>query len=281
MINKISWLKKRDLNAHKNDFGHVAVLAGSRNMPGAGVLVANTAMKCGSGLVTKFQISSSNALCIPEVMYCFLEDGGAGCFTSEMAPQIIASLARATVLVVGPGLGNEKTTAECVYKVLGASNIPTVIDASALNYLSENQELKLPKETILTPHYGEGARLLHCSVAEIENDKLKSAEEISKKYHSVVVLKGAETIVCDARGEETEYFNLNNPNPYLATAGSGDVLAGIISACLAQGLPPFEAAKLAVYAHNMAGVKAHAIKKSFIVASDIIDYCDLEGDSCK
>ncbi|MGI6524895.1 MAG: NAD(P)H-hydrate dehydratase [Bdellovibrionota bacterium] len=271
--NNLSHLPKRVAWGHKKNYGHIFVVAGSRNMSGAGVLAATAALRSGAGLVTKAQLISVTTADPPEIMFYYLDDQKGGIFTSEMAKEIIEQTQRSDVLLIGPGLGEVDSTKSCVLEVLSKVHSPVVIDASALNSLATAGDLVLPQEAVLTPHTGEAARLLGVSVEDVQRDRYAAASEISEKYKAVTVLKGAGTVIYFAgRG-----FVSDIANPYLATAGSGDVLAGVIAAFMGQGVSAFEAAKLAVMVHGVAGERAHLKTRGFITASDIIAALSFEN----
>ncbi|MBM3248112.1 MAG: NAD(P)H-hydrate dehydratase [Candidatus Omnitrophica bacterium] len=265
-------LLRRKTDSHKRDFGHIFMLAGSRNMPGAAILCAKAAMRSGAGLVT-VGLPKDLSMAIPkkifEVMTKPLAQTKEGSVSLEAYAEIKKFLSKTDVLVVGPGLSQNSSVKHLVRKIVSQENtLPTVIDADGLNalvgYLKKFKGIK-----ILTPHPGEMARLLGTLTNAVQKNRKDIALSFAKKYNCLVVLKGNHTVVADGKGKV--YIN-NTGNPGMATAGSGDVLTGIIASFLAQGLIPFEAAKYAVYLHGLAGDFA-AKKKTQpgLVASDIID----------
>jgi len=265
-------LLRRKTDSHKRDFGHIFMLAGSRNMPGAAILCAKAAMRSGAGLVT-VGLPKDLSLAIPkkifETMTKSLSQTKDGSVSIGAYTEIKKFLSKVDVLVIGPGLSQNSSTKQLVKKlVFGQNALPAVIDADGLNALVGHLK-KFKGIKILTPHPGEMARLLGASTKAIEKNRKDIALSFAKKYNCLAVLKGNHTVVADGKGKL--YIN-HTGNPGMATAGSGDVLTGIIASFLAQGLAPFEAAKYAVYLHGLAGDFA-AKKKTEIslIASDIID----------
>ena len=180
-------------------------------------------------------------------------------------------LRRSSVLVIGPGLGREKSTCDLIRKVITKCRIPIVIDADALNVLNSNLEiLKSHKGvTILTPHQKEIARLFRLKVADVQKNRKFIAQRLATYYNTIIILKGHKSVVAGAKAGL--YVNKTG-NPGMATAGSGDVLSGMIGGFLAQGLNAFSAAKYAVYIHGLAGDLAAKDKTQMgLIASDIIN----------
>jgi len=270
-------LLHRKPDAHKGDFGHVLVLAGSARFSGASVLCAEAAMRSGVGLVTLGIPKGLNSSIIKikprEIMTLPLAQTRNGCLSSLAYKEVKDFSANADVVAIGPGLGQGKSTQSLVRKVLAKINKPMVVDADALNALAGHLSLLRPttydlRPTIITPHSGEMARLLGVSVKEVQSRREDIAKGFSGKYKVVVVLKGRDTVV--AGGRDKCYINKTG-NPGMATGGSGDVLTGIIAAFLAQGLDAFEAAKYAVYLHGLAGdIVAKEKTEISLIASDII-----------
>jgi len=270
-------LLRRKLNAHKGDFGHVFVVAGSSRFSGAAVLCAESALRSGSGLVTlgipKGINSAVTKIKPEEVMTLPLPETKEGNLSLAAYKKVIDSIEKVDILVVGPGLGLEASTKSLVQRLVTKINKPLVIDADGLNALVGNLGLLRDKsgqrsDIVLTPHAGEMARLLGIDAKEVQKNRKQIAQEFVKDFKAVLVLKGHETIVADYKGN----FYINKTgNPGMATAGSGDVLTGIIAAFLAQGLRVFEAAKYAVYLHGLAGDLAAKEKTQIsLIASDII-----------
>lgn len=263
-------LLRRKLNAHKGDFGHVLIIAGSRAFSGAAVLCAESALRSGAGLVTLGIPKGINSAVIKikpkEVITLPFPETKAGNLGSGAEKKVIDFVKNVDILVVGPGLGQEPVTQNLVRKLAAKINKPLIIDADGLNALGG--KLNLLRDRISTPHLGEMARLLGVKAEIIKANRKQIAQKFAKDFKTVLVLKGHETIVADYKGNL--YINKTG-NPGMATAGSGDVLTGIIAAFLGQGLSAFEAAKYAAYLHGLAGDLAAKDKTQIsLIASDII-----------
>lgn len=249
-------------NAHKGTQGHALLIGGSYGKIGSVALASRAAIKSGCGLVTAFIPECGYEIlqtAIPEVMVLTDEN-------KKHLSQITFDI-RPNAIGIGPGIGQEETTQKALHKFLKASETPLVIDADALNILSQNKswlELLRPK-AILTPHPKELERLIGKYDSEAET--LQETIDCSKRHNIIIVKKGAPTQIIDG---EKVYENTTG-NPALATAGSGDVLTGIITSLLAQSYEPIHAAQLGVYLHGLAADIAlpHTGHESFI-ASDII-----------
>jgi len=237
-------------------------------------------MRSGAGLVTIAIPEGINSALIKikpkEVMTLPLLQTRDGTLCNRSLKRIKEFVKRADIVIIGPGLGDGKATQALVRRLIKEINKPMVIDADGLNALAGHlNSLKLPlrspyRTMVLTPHPGEMSRLTGVSVKNIQADRLTAAKRTAKSCNAVLVLKGHKTVVADRSGKA--YVN-NTGNPGMATAGSGDVLAGIIGAFLGQGLDGFEAAKYAVYIHGLAGDLAAGEKTQLsLVASDIIDH---------
>jgi len=265
----------RKVNSHKGDYGHLLVLAGSSRFSGAALLCAEAALRAGSGLVT-LGIPKGIALAViknkpKEVMLLPLNQTKEGALSKTAFSKIASFLKKVDVLIIGPGLGDNKSTYALVRKIITRSNLPTVVDADALNAL--NKHLKILKNHkgnfILTPHEKELSRLFGLSIGFVKKNRKLVAKKYAKYYNSIIVLKGHTSIVTSGTGQC--YINKTG-NPGMATAGSGDVLSGIIGAFLAQGLDSFAAAKYATHIHGLAGDIAAKDKTQMgLIASDIIN----------
>lgn len=275
---KLPKLPPRDKRAHKGDFGHVLVIGGSVNMPGASVLAAHGALRSGAGLVTLCPGSSERDPSLwPEIM-TLAQKAGSYSTHGRRSYKIISdflSRIKPTILV-GPGLGEGEEIGELISEILKAAQelgLFGVLDADALNSISEFNITGDFSGFVVTPHPGEAARLLRCDAEDIQNDRPRAAAEISERLPgAVVVLKGAGTIVL----REGKAIVNTSGNPYLATAGSGDVLAGVISGLIAQDATPMEAALIGVYIHGLSADKI--IKRRFgpLVASELLHEIPLE-----
>ena len=272
-------LLHRRVNAHKRDFGHIFILAGSARFSGAAVLCSEAAMRSGAGLVTLGIPKSLNTAIIrikpKEVMILPLPETKEGTLSLTGFGNIKDFIKNINVLVVGPGLTQNKSTQSLVRKLISKVNKPTVIDADGLNALVGHLDLLritdygLRITRVLTPHPGELARLLGVSVKKVQSNRKEVAKKFARDYKVTIVLKGYRTVVTDYK--DNLYINRTG-NPGMATAGSGDVLTGIIGAFLGQGLNAFEATKYAVYLHGLAGDLAAKEKTQIVmIASDIID----------
>ena len=248
-------LPARPRGANKGTFGRVMVVAGSTDYVGAPRLCAEGAYRAGAGLVTiacAAQAQAAIAPALPEATYLMLD--GASAFGADSALRVREALDGYDVLLIGPGLSQATGVREGVSDLL--SHLPEgvracVIDADGLNALAgwPGWETQLRRPAVLTPHPGEMARLLDTSVAAVQEDRLGVATRAAAEWQQVVVLKGAHTVIAapDGRAAIASYAN-----PLLATAGTGDVLAGAIAGLLAQGMPPFEAAAAAVHIGGVA-----------------------------
>lgn len=265
----------RKPGSHKGDFGHIFILSGSARLSGAGILCAAAAMRSGAGLVTLGIPKGINNAVIkvkpPEVMTLPLPQTIKSALSFSAYKEIKEFSKKTDFVVIGPGIGQEKSTFALVRKLIIGIDKPLVIDADGLNALAGLRitDYRSPITRILTPHAGEMARLTGLTVSEIENNRERIAQGFAEENHLILVLKGYRTVVADDKGN----VHINKTgNPGMATAGSGDVLSGIIAAFLGQGLSPFNAAKYGVYLHGLAGDLAAKEKTQIsLIASDIID----------
>jgi ADP-dependent NAD(P)H-hydrate dehydratase / NAD(P)H-hydrate epimerase len=256
------WLPVRPMNANKGTFGKVMVVAGSLNFTGAAYLSGAAATRTGAGLVTlaiPAPLHPILASALHETTW-LLSPGTEGVHSAAALPALLAALEGYDALLVGPGLTTMPPTAEFVERLFGPEGLSReawagklVVDADALNTLAklEDWPSRLPPLAILTPHPGEMARLTGMAIDEINRQRIATARQWAAAWGHVVLLKGAHTVVAAPDGRVTV---LPFANPGLATAGSGDVLAGAIVAMLAQGLPAFEAAVCGAYTHGHAGL---------------------------
>lgn len=250
---------------YKGDYGHVITFAGSTGKMGAAILCAGAAINAGAGKVTAYVPEDGNMIVqssIPEVMTIKSEGED---FITDFKHDL-----KNTVLCIGPGIGTENDTCSAFAKAVKQQIAPIVIDADGILILAKNPELlkELPKDSILTPHDGELKEL----IGEWKNsyEKLEKAQEFSKKNNLILVLKGAHTITVAG---SSQYVN-NTGNPGMASAGSGDVLSGVIAGFLAQGYDPLTAAVFSVYIHGASGdlaaqTYAHEGLKASIISNFI------------
>lgn len=256
--------RKRNKFSHKGTFGHVAIIGGSYGKIGAPLMAAEAALNAGCGLVTAFiPVCGYQTFqtAFPEAMvHTDLNENYITNISLDFEPSVIG---------IGPGMGRLPETKLAFGQFLKTNKQPLVLDADALNLLSENKELlkMLPPKSILTPHPKEFERLAGKWADDFE--KLKKAKEFSQEHNCILVLKGAHSlVVC-----KEEVFVNNSGNPGMATGGSGDVLTGILSGLLAQGYPPLEAAVFGAYLHGLAGdLAASRSGYEALTATDIIDF---------
>jgi hydroxyethylthiazole kinase-like uncharacterized protein yjeF len=257
--------KPRNRFSHKGSFGHALIAAGSRGKMGAAVMAASACMHSGCGLVTCHIPASGNVImqtALPEAM-CISDE------EEDFLSQPVKELENYNAIGAGPGIGKDKKTAGFIRKLLKRSRSPLVLDADALNILSEDHELieSIPVGSILTPHPKEFDRLF----GEHQNnfERIDTAIERAAKMDVVIVLKGHHTLITF---KGFAFFN-NTGNAGMAKAGSGDILTGIITSLLAQGYLPEQAAQLGSFIHGMAGDHAAAaLTQEFMTASDIVNY---------
>lgn len=250
-------LPARAPSAHKGQFGHVLLIGGDRGFGGSISLSAQAALRTGAGLVslaTRPEHVVAALTRLPEVMTLGVSS----------ANQLMGVLAQASVLVVGPGLG-QAAWGRSLLSAAAQAKMPQVWDADALNLLS-NAGFELASGSVLTPHPGEAARLLGISTEQVQADRPAAVRALVKKYSVVCVLKGAGTLVA---GLDGELAICNHGHPAMATAGLGDVLAGVTGALLAQGMSAFDAACLAVWLHARAGEQQGQLGRG-LAASDLI-----------
>lgn len=247
--------KRRRRSSHKGDYGHLLVIAGSRRYAGAAALCGRAALRSGAGLVTVLAPERLQAAILadtPEVIVWPGLETSEGALAAANLESIIAQLDLFSAIAIGPGLTVCDDTTNLLAGVLQHASVPVLLDADAINLAAQNPSLLATARAplILTPHPGELGRLLGSSTGEVQADRMAAAAKAVKQTGSVVVLKGAGTLVA-AAGKTTQ-VNLNG-NPGMATAGSGDVLAGIIGGLLAQSFAPYDAARAGVYLHGRAG----------------------------
>jgi ADP-dependent NAD(P)H-hydrate dehydratase / NAD(P)H-hydrate epimerase len=244
----------RPAGSHKGTFGHLVVVAGSEGKTGAATLCGEAGLRSGAGLVTVAGPASLNDILevkLTEAMTLPLpEAGGARALGTGALPRLREFLAGKTALALGPGLGTHPETQQVVRDLVRDCPLPAVVDADGLNALAGHLEVLqgAANPRILTPHPGEMARLLGVATREVQARRLEAAREFAQAHGVIVVLKGAQTVVADPGGRLS--LNLTG-NPLLASGGTGDVLTGLIGGLLAQGLPPWEAARLGVYLHGL------------------------------
>jgi len=273
-VRRLPLLPPRKKETHKGDYGRVLVIAGSTGLTGAGCMAAFSALRGGAGLVT---------LAVPESLYPIfaskltstmprpLPDGGSGFFTEKSLSEALRLSELNDVLALGPGIGTEDDTATFLLTLLEKIKKPLVIDADALNIIASSITVlrHLAGHSVLTPHPGEMARLVKSTPKDVSERRLYIASEFASTHNVVLLLKGHGTIVADGK----RYYLNRTGNPGMATAGSGDILTGLIAALIGQGLSLFEAAQLGAYIHGLAGdLAAGSLGEVSLVAEDIISY---------
>lgn len=270
----VSFFHPRDSSSHKGDYGHLLVLAGSPGKTGAAAMASLAAMRIGTGLVTLGVPESLNPVMeakLTEVMTEPLPEANKGFFSLKALPQVKELLKGKSALALGPGISTDKAVREFVEKIIITCEVPLVIDADGINCLVDRVELLKGRRAplVLSPHPGEMARLMGCSVKEIQEDRVGICREFVKKFEVYLILKGARTVVAEPSG--AIYINPTG-NPGMASGGTGDVLTGMIGGLLAQGYDPVEAAKAGVFFHGLAGDEVSRDKgNSGMIASDLIE----------
>jgi len=263
-------LPPRPADAHKGSFGRAGIVAGSMGMAGAGVMCARAALKAGAGLVT---LCSSEELgpvyqaALPEAMFLPLLS-----FFDE--PEFLDFIRKCTAVAIGPGLGRAPHVLRAVEAVLTTDDLPAVVDADALNALSEAGRIPpVRAKAVFTPHVGEMARLCGLSAAEVLQDPIGCAKKYAREWNAVVVLKSAATVVAHPDGRAC--INATG-TPAMAKGGTGDVLCGLIAALMAQGLRPYAAASLGCHLLGLAGVRAeNSVGAYGVLSSEIADALSL------
>lgn len=248
-------VRRRDRLAHKGNFGHCLVIAGSIGKTGAAAMSANSAVRTGSGLVTLAVPASLNAILevkTTEAMTLPLPDGGAGFLGDAAEPDIARAIEGKDAIALGPGISWNPETALLIRRLVAGIAAPLVVDADGLNALSEEPCVllgKRPAGVVLTPHPGEMARLAGIPTAAVEADRIGVARDFAVRHDVHLVLKGARTVICAPDGR----IAINGSgNPGMASGGMGDVLTGVLVSLLGQGYDPFDACRLGVFIHGHA-----------------------------
>ena len=244
----LSILPDRAIDAHKGDFGRVLLLCGSKGYTGAAYLAAQACLRSGAGLVflgVPESIYAIEAVKLNEAIVFSLPDTE-GKFSEDAIPEILERLPRMDAVLVGPGLGQSEAVFQVVKAVLENAACPLVLDADGINVTAPHKDLVRGRTapTILTPHAGEFARL-----GGDPGGRQAAAETMARDLGCIVLLKGHGTVITDGG---CTYINMTG-NPGMAVGGSGDVLAGIITALLGQGIEPQEAAACGAWLHGAAG----------------------------
>ena len=265
-------MPSRSRNSQKGDYGKLLILAGSEGLTGAAYLCSQSAMLCGSGLVTLAVPDCVNAILeakTTEVMTMPVKSQD-GFISSEATDKISQKIKNIDAVLIGPGLGVCDGTYEILRLLLSQSEIPVIVDADAINCLSNDMSLLKNKKcnVILTPHSVEFSRLSGLSLKEIESNRLEVSRNFAKEFDVTLILKGSRSIVTGSG--ETQYINITG-NPGLATAGSGDVLAGITASFAARGIDPLKACAMAVFLHGICGdIASKKYGMESLVATDVM-----------
>ncbi len=283
-VTKLPKLAVRKKNTHKGSYGRVLVLAGSPGLTGAAYLCSKAALRSGSGIVTLGIPESLNPIMETKltcVMTCPLPETKASTLSNKGRKDILKLCETHDAIALGPGLSQQPETRGLILWLIKNIDCPMVIDADGLNALTNKTDTlqKIKNSVVLTPHPGEMSRLAGLGFArDVQQERMNTAaqfvQSIQKKITApnklVLVLKGDKTIVNDYR---KVYVNHRSGNPGMATAGSGDVLTGVIVSLIGQGFDVFDASQLGVYLHGLAGdIAAKKKGELSMIASDIIEY---------
>lgn len=276
-------MPERPAFGHKGTFGKVLLIAGSPGMSGACELSGRACFYCGTGMVKILTHEKNAAILQSNIPEAILETYDA---LDGLSEKLAAAMDWADCIVMGPGIGKSKIVTQMLHMVMKQSKLPLVLDADGINLISEHEFLQealraqKSREIVLTPHIGEYMRLRSAfRFTESQEQILKEQRALAKHLSCVLVCKDARTLVHDGsnkrkhklKNRDISYINITG-NDGMATAGSGDVLAGMMGAFLAQGMNAFEGACLAVYLHGLAGDKAAALKSRYsMMAGDILD----------
>lgn len=267
-------LPERPLDGYKGTYGTALIVAGSIKLPGAAMMAGKSAFRVGAGWVNIAVHEKIQPYLIghfPEATWLPLPGDSFG-FIQEAAEVVHKSITKETAILVGPGFGMGEGVKAFMEKFLSETLPPLVVDADGLKLMAgiKNWWERIPPKTILTPHPGEMSVLTGLEISEIQEKRLRIAEDYAKQWGHIVVLKGAFTLVADPNGTT---MILPVATPALARAGTGDVLAGIITGLLAQGMAPFEASAAGVWLHAQAGLTAAEIQGSTagVLAGDLIE----------
>ena len=271
----LPYFKRRRKDTHKGTYGHLFVLSGSLGKTGAAVMAGKAALKMGAGLVTVGTPES----CLPivarsmvELMTEPLPETPKKTLSHQALKKVLSLLEGKDALLIGPGISTHKSTSELVLSLIPKINVPAVVDADALNILATKPEIlkSLCMPAVLTPHPGEFARLLNLSTRDVVERKLELVPQFAEEYGAYLVLKAYRTLIATPEGR---VFVNPTGNPGMATAGSGDVLSGMIASMIIQEKNLLEAILAAVYVHGLSGdIGAEKLGEKSLTAGDIIRY---------
>jgi len=265
-VKKIITKRKRD--SHKGTYGKVGILSGSKGMAGAAVLNLNAALRSGAGLVKGFIPNSIysivESMSIEAITHPFNEEK---LYFEEIYKELIDF---SDVIATGSGCANLFNYSKILNCLLDESKSPIVIDAEGINVLNLDRLKNHKQNIVLTPHYGEMARLINKDVKSLRENIISTVRKFAEEYNVYLVLKGARTVICNPNGN---VFINTTGNPGMATAGSGDVLTGIIASFIGQKIELTNALKAAVFIHGMAGdIGSDQVGEYSLIASDIINF---------
>jgi len=274
LIKSIPKLKPRAVDAHKGDFGRVCIISGSFGMSGAAALAGRAALRAGAGLV-RVAVPKSVLPIVASIEPSFttipLAEDGTGRISEKAINTVLSAAGENDCLAFGPGIGTSSQLRSILRSLIEQKQLRLLIDADGLNNLSKIKDWpkRLKAELVLTPHPGEMKRLWSGLFREqLPHDRRDQAGKLAQQTKTTVALKGAGTVVTDG---QKVYINKTG-NPGMATAASGDVLTGVITALMGQGLSNFDAAVLGVYVHGLAGdIAAEKTGQVGLIATDIID----------
>jgi ADP-dependent NAD(P)H-hydrate dehydratase / NAD(P)H-hydrate epimerase len=259
--NYAHYFKPRLRDWHKGLSGHVLVVGGASGFSGAPRMSAMAALRVGAGLVTVADHPDSAETMytnFPEIM----------CHPIHHAEDLKPLIAKATVIVLGPGLQQTPWSRE-IWELVCQQQLPLVLDADGLNLLAQHHQQWMNPNCVLTPHPAEAARLLQTTTLSVQQNRLSAIQNIVKKYQSICVLKGAGSLVV---APDALPALCDKGNPGMSTAGTGDILSGVIGGLIAQSIPLFDAAKLGVYIHALAGDLAAQSGERGMIATDLLPY---------
>ena len=265
-------LSRRDIRGHKGSYGRLGVVAGSKGMSGSNYLASMAGLRTGSGLVYSIVpncLLDIMSIKLIEAIVVALEDEE-GYFSEASINSLADRLKLYDSLVLGPGLGYKQGIFKFVDYIVENYEKTLLIDADGLNILGYGLDIldKRKNKTIITPHPGEFSRLMGKNIKDIEKNRVRYSIEFARKYKVIVVLKGYRTVVTDG---ERVYINRTG-NPGMATAGSGDLLSGIIGSLLSQGIEAYKAASYGVYIHGLAGdIARDELGEYGMIARDILE----------
>lgn len=269
----LPFCRERSFDRHKGTAGKILVVGGSTGLTGAPCLTAKSALRTGGGTVTIASSTGLNDILeskLVEVMTKPLSQNTDRSISSKATVPLVKMLEQYDVLALGPGLGKNTDTGKLVRNLLRKVKKTIVLDADGLNLISKNPEILKEKKgaLVVTPHPGEMSRLIGCSIAEVQKNRVGTALKFAKKYKTITLLKGARTVIALPSGE---VFINSTGNPGMATAGAGDVLTGMIASIIGQGFEPEKAVVYGAFIHGLAGDFAKEEKGEHgLVASDII-----------